>query len=73
MATPKVVASRGDDAFLVDIGDGLGVVVEESNRVAFPPLPLQSILARGYWEEWSGPPIRSDAIIRLLETGRRSS
>jgi hypothetical protein len=49
----KLAAQRGENSYLVDLGDRQGCVVERRGGefVAYPPLGVQSILARGYWQE----------------------
>ncbi|MHA1935779.1 MAG: hypothetical protein ACW97A_10890 [Candidatus Thorarchaeota archaeon] len=52
----QIIAQRSgtDDAYLVDLGsDGKGVVVETvgTKLVVHEPFNVQSILARGYWNE----------------------
>jgi 2'-5' RNA ligase len=47
-----VVATRGPDVLLLDVGDGRGAVLreDEDGKVLYPPQNLQSLLLRGYWE-----------------------
>lgn len=50
-----VIAQRGEDYFLVtedkDIRIGKGRIVQLSTAQKYPEMPIQSILARGYWED----------------------
>jgi hypothetical protein len=54
--TPQVVAHRGDEQYLIDVGDGLGRVFDTEQDVVFAPFNIDSIVARGYWEPVSDVP-----------------
>jgi hypothetical protein len=47
----KVVAEREDGVFLVSTRGEIGCVVDLEDAIVFEEHRLQSILARGYWEE----------------------
>lgn len=47
----KVIAKRGESAYLIDIGDDKGRILNVEEKVLYPPMFLPSILARGYWDE----------------------
>ena len=49
----RVVAQRGN-SFLLQVGDEEGRVFDSGTGRLYPPAGLQSILARGYWEKFSG-------------------
>jgi len=72
----KVLASRGQDDFLVDAGtgDALGQKNVQLGRVfSFrldrylldKPLPVSSIVARGYWDDAKNLPDRADIESRI--------
>ena len=46
----KCVAKRSPGTYLLDVGDGMGVVVDVGRDKRYAPFNLQSIMARGYWE-----------------------
>lgn len=46
----KVIARRGDEQFLVDIGEGSGRVFDARETKLYPPFELQRLLDRGYWQ-----------------------
>lgn len=58
--TSKIVAQRGAYTFMVDTGDGKAVVVDTITKKVHKPFNLQSILARGYWEDVTA----DDAILK---------
>jgi hypothetical protein len=65
----KVLAVRGKDTYLVILStpleaDTLAVVVR--NGVSWPPLFAHSILARGYWREWTGSPEEEQRILAAV-------
>lgn len=69
----SVLATRGDNEFLVDIGNELGQVVSLDEGEAFLPFRLQSILARGYWEPVTELlPAKLVEILRLAEEARNT-
>lgn len=45
------IARQGDSRYLVVVGDGRGRVVDLDARKVYPSWNLESLLARGYWEE----------------------
>lgn len=47
----KVVATRGAGIYLIENADGQGQVADTRTGELHPPQNLQSILARGYWED----------------------
>jgi hypothetical protein len=47
----KVVATRGAGIYLIQNADGQGQVADTRTGELHPPQNLQSILARGYWED----------------------
>jgi hypothetical protein len=67
----KVIGRQGSGAFLVVLDDSLPprsaiAVVVEGGRLRGGSAPLQSFLARGYWEEWSGTPNEAAAILGAI-------
>ena len=47
----KTVAQSSEDTFLVQVDEGIGRVVELDTGIVFPPFNIDSIIARGYWDE----------------------
>lgn len=52
----KIVGIRGNNTLLVDVGGQQGIVFERDSGKAFPPFNIHSIIARGYWEEYTPTP-----------------
>jgi len=52
---PKVIAQQDQEAYLIQTSEELGQVVDWDDKERFPEFNLQSILARGYWEELTAP------------------
>ena len=50
----EIIAIRGTRKYLVRINEKLGIVYDVNEDTLFPPFNLNSILARGYWEEYTG-------------------
>ena len=59
----KVVAQSGA-AFLLEVADGVGRVLDTEQRCLFPPNAVASILARGYWEPFDGDPAEVERRLR---------
>jgi hypothetical protein len=57
-----VAQSPSGQTLLVDLEDGAGRVLDLDQRKMFPPMPLDSILARGYWRDYLGPQNVADRI-----------
>jgi hypothetical protein len=49
----KVIAKSGS-AYLLEIEEGQGRVLDLAQHRLFPPNAIASILARGYWEPFDG-------------------
>lgn len=51
----RLVAKRGDSVYMILVDETKGRekvrVVDVGAGVAYPPAPLQSVMARGYWRE----------------------
>ena len=62
---PRIIAIRADKDYLIEVDDKNSRVCETNLRppLIFPPFPTQSILARGYWEEYTGPPELVDKLL----------
>ena len=69
---PKVIAQRDNDAYLIQTGEETGQVVDWDDKARFPEFNLQSILARGYWEELTPPhPTLEELMaIKLVQTAK---
>ncbi|PWW31392.1 PD-(D/E)XK nuclease superfamily protein [Cytobacillus oceanisediminis] len=67
-SVPEVIGQQGDDRLLLLYPNEQGRILEIRNRVLWPPMHYQSILGRGYWEEYTG----NHVVEQLLETARDS-
>jgi hypothetical protein len=68
--TYRVIGQQGKKRFLLSKDEvmdasAMGVILDEREGVAYDPLPVQSIIARGYWENFEGDP---SPILNLAET-----
>lgn len=55
MNVPRIVAQRdGDYLVLTNEVDRLGYVIDNDTHRAYPETTIDTILARGYWEEYRG-------------------
>jgi|GEM_PF-1762256 len=50
VAAPKIIATRGDGIYLLDLGHGQGQIARTQTGQIWPPQKIISIIARGYWE-----------------------
>lgn len=61
----KIIAQQGHDRFLVETEQDKGVIVDiEENKVS-PPFNVHSILARGYWEDFTDTD-KEEIILNLV-------
>lgn len=56
----KIIGTQGPGRYLVDIeqprGDlAVGRILDANSGEFFPPILVESIVARGYWEPYDGP------------------
>ena len=66
---PRIIAIQGEDCYLIEVDEKNSRVCEVKGGLPiliFPPFSTQSILARGYWEEYTGPP---ELVDKLLTEG----
>ena len=49
----KIVGKRSDTVFLVQVSETRARVLNLDTKVFYPPLLLQSIVARGYWKPYT--------------------
>jgi hypothetical protein len=69
----QIIAKSGEDRFLATMDgqlDGLACVIDLEQGLIFRPFNLQSILARGYWEEHQGTQAELDALLSQVEPQR---
>ncbi len=50
----KIIAVQGDEVYLIAIGNNLGRVLSLEQGIYFAPFNLESLIARGYWEDFKG-------------------
>lgn len=68
------IAAEGDDAYLLVVSGTageygcIGRVLDLTQGILFPEFPYDSLLARGYWNEYTGP---QTALPGLLKKVRR--
>lgn len=63
----RVIAQRGMNDFLIDLEDEdhNAIVFDADVGIAYPPFYVESILARGYWEDFNGN--EDEIFIKLPE------
>ena len=67
-----IIGTQGPGRYLVDIeeerdGLGLGRVLDLDQGLLFPPWPIGSIVARGYWQEYAGSQDVLPGLLRQVE------
>jgi hypothetical protein len=69
---PKIIAQQEGDTYLIQTGKETAQVVDWDDGIKFPEDNLQSILARGYWEELTPPhPTLEELMaIKLVQTAK---
>ena len=63
---PRIIAIRADQDYLIEVSEMQSRVCELKSGLPiliFPPFSTQSILARGYWDEYTGPPELVDELL----------
>ncbi|MBC8245559.1 MAG: hypothetical protein H8E20_14325 [Verrucomicrobia bacterium] len=59
---PKIIAERIGDAYLVQTGETTGFVASYEYQRRYEDNQIDSILARGYWDEVENPPPKMEVI-----------
>ena len=52
---PKIIAEQAEDIYLIQLSETTAQVADWDDKERFPEFNLQSILARGYWEDLTPP------------------
>ena len=52
---PKIIAQQEGEAYLIQTGKETAQVVDWDDKERYPEDNLQSVLARGYWEDLTPP------------------
>lgn len=65
----KIIGTQGPGRYLIDVeqprGDlAIGRILDLDRGAFYPPILVESILARGYWEPYDGP---QDVLPELLK------
>lgn len=60
----KLIGEQGDRVFLILVGDEMARVLDLDQRKFFPPYNVDSILARGYWED---PTVEIERVIGFMQ------
>lgn len=58
----RVLAQRAD-SFLIQVGEGCARVFDARHHRLFPPVAIETVLARGYWQEFRG--VERDVLDQL--------
>jgi hypothetical protein len=67
---PKIIAQQEGEAYLIQTGEETAQVVDWDDKERFPEFNLQSILARGYWEEVTAPHPTLEELMAIKEIKR---
>ena len=63
---PRIIAIQGEDCYLIEVDEKNSRVCEVKGGLPiliFPPFLTISILARGYWDEYTGSPELVDKLL----------
>ena len=67
----RLIGRQGDNAYLVEVppinGESMARVLDVAEKRLFPMAPLASLLARGYWEEYTGNPGELERLFELVK------
>jgi hypothetical protein len=62
---PKIVAQQGMQRFLVQTSESMARVLDTDQGRYFPETLMQSVLARGYWQPYSGKQKLDDLLTKV--------
>ena len=60
----KIIAKQGEERFLLQINKQKGRIIDLEQKKVFQENNIQSILLRGYWEEYE---LTEEETMKLLE------
>jgi len=67
----RLIGKQGDSMYLLEVepinGESMARVLDLAQKRLFPIAPLASLLARGYWEEYSGKPGDLERLLALVK------
>ena len=64
---PKIIAQQEGEAYLIQTGEETAQVVDWDDKERYPESNLQSILARGYWEDLTPPHPTLEELLAIKE------
>ena len=64
---PKIIAQQEGEAYLIQTGEETALVVDWDDKERYPESNLQSILARGYWEDLTPPHPTLEELLAIKE------
>ena len=62
----RVEAQRGDEQYLIDLEDGTGFVFDAEIPRAHPPMDINAIYGRGYWDDFEGDEDAEGELLALV-------
>ncbi len=63
----QIVAKRGEAVFLLAVSNKVGRVLDMESSILYPENDLESIVARGYWENYTGKQ-NAEELIKQVKT-----
>jgi hypothetical protein len=64
---PKIIAEQGGELYLIQLSETTAQVVDWDDKERFEEFNLQSILARGYWEDLTPPHPTLEELLAIKE------
>jgi len=64
---PKIIAEQGNELYLIQLSETTAQVVDWGDKERFAEFNLQSILARGYWEDLTPPHPTLEELLAIKE------
>ena len=62
---PKLILQRGEGTYLIQTDENMAQVGDWDDKERFPEFNLQSILARGYWEDLTVPHPTLEELLKV--------
>lgn len=66
----KIIAKRGSSDYLISTGGDLCKVVMLEDNLISKAINIHSILARGYWDEYSGSTKETERVMDMLHDNK---
>ena len=72
MAKSKIIATRGDNIFILQTSQTKSYVVNLEEQTVSEEMEIDTFLKFGYWEPYNGP-VKAEELLKVVNEKRRNT